>query len=185
MGDLDSVRRHDRAEFRRSVGYMAQDIRPVPGLTCREQVAYAAWLKGMSTRGAWDAAFQALGAVGLTQVADRSSSEVSGGQLRRVGLAQTLVHDARVILLDEPTVGLDPAQRAHFRESLATLPGDPAVVVSTHQVDDLTELYDSVVVIRDGRLCFEGSVEAFMSQAPHASDRPVEAAYLRVIESAR
>ena len=55
----------------------------------------------------------------------------------------------------------------------------------THQVDDLTELYDSVVVIRDGRLCFEGSVEAFMSQAPHASDRPVEAAYLRVIESAR
>ena len=60
-----------------------------------------------------------------------------------------------------------------------------AARLGVEKVDDLTELYDSVVVIRDGRLCFEGSVEAFMSQAPHASDRPVEAAYLRVIESAR
>ena len=131
------------------------------------------------------AAGPALESVGLADLVDRSTSELSGGQLRRVGLAQTLVHDAQVILLDEPTVGLDPAQRARFRGVLAALPESPVVVVSTHQVDDLSELYATVVVIHAGRLLFEGSVSTFMSLAPPGSNRPAEAAYLSIVSGER
>lgn len=183
---LDAARRADRAAYRRAVGWMPQQVRAVPGLTAREQVAYAAWLKGLGRHHAWAAAAQALDRVGLAELAGRKTSMLSGGQLRRAGLAQVLVHDAAVLLLDEPTVGLDPAQRARFRELLAALPPERPVVVSTHQVDDLTELFDTVVVLADGTIKFEGSVEAFLALAPSTvTERRGEAAYARIVSGER
>ena len=145
---------------------MPQQVRAIPGLTSREQVAYAGWLKGMSRSAAWTEAPAALERVDLTGEADRLTAQLSGGQQRRVGLAQLLVHRADLLLLDEPTAGLDPGQRARFRETLRRTAQDVPVVVSTHRVDDLTDLFDTVVVMDHGRIPFQGSTEAFMALAP-------------------
>lgn len=181
VGPLRPVGGTERAAYRRAVGWMPQQIRAVPGLTSREQVAYAAWLKGASRGRAWELAGRALDRVDLDGLCDRLTSDLSGGQLRRVGLAQVLVHDAEVVLLDEPTVGLDPAQRAKFREILAALPEDRPVVVSTHQVDDLSELFDTVVILDRGSIRHQSSVTAFLDLAPLGSPRPAEAAYARLV----
>ena len=177
MGSVSSTARRDRAAFRRAVGWMPQQVRAIAGLTSREQVAYAGWLKGLDRRAAWDAAGEALERVDLAAEAGRRTSHLSGGQLRRVGLAQVLVHRADVLLLDEPTAGLDPNQRARFRDILREVSRDVPVVVSTHQVDDLTGLFDTVVVMDRGRLPFSGTPAAFMALAPDGSAFPAEAAY--------
>jgi ABC-2 type transport system ATP-binding protein len=177
MGSVSATARRDRAAFRRSVGWMPQQVRAIAGLTCREQVAYAGWLKGLDRRAAWEAAGTALEQVDLASEAGRRTSQLSGCQQRRVGLAQILVHRAEVLLLDEPTAGLDPNQRARFRDVLRDISRDTLVVVSTHQVDDLTDLFDTVVVMDHGRLVFSGAPAAFMALAPAGNAHPAEAAY--------
>ncbi|KFG73585.1 ATP-binding cassette domain-containing protein [Streptomyces mutabilis] len=169
--------------YRKRVGWMPQHITAVPGMTCREQVAYAGWLKGMSRRDAWHTSKEALGRVGLGKKADQSASSLSGGQLRRVGVAQTLVHSSRLVLMDEPTAGLDPAQRATFRKVVEQLAESADVVVSTHQTEDLTEVYDHVVVLSDGVIRFNGTVKEFYAEAPSdtASGRLAEGAYAAVL----
>lgn len=181
VGSLNAACRTNRAAYRRAVGWMPQSIRAVPGLTAREQVAYAGWLKGLSKASAWQASAAALAQVGLSELVDRKTSTLSGGQLRRVGLAQALVHGADVLLLDEPTVGLDPAQRSRFREILGALPSSHSVVVSTHQVDDLNELFDTVVVLDHGTIKFEGPVATFMALGSTTGERRAEAAYTSLV----
>ena len=174
-GGLSSSSRGDESGFRRAVGWMPRRVQGISGLTCREQVAYAGWLKGLTRGAAWDAAAGALDRVDLAAEAGRRSSELSGGQLRRLGLAQTLVHRADVLLLDEPTAGLDPNQRARFREVLRDVSDSTPVLVSTHQVDDLTDLFDTVVVIDHGHLRFTGTPGEFMALAPPAAPIPARA----------
>lgn len=183
--ELNPQRRALRPAYRRTVGWMPQQIRPVPGLTVHEQVSYAAWLKGLSADNAWEAAANSLSWTGLQDLADHKATELSGGQLRRVGLAQVLAHDATVLLLDEPTAGLDPSQRSRFRELLAVLPPDKCVVVSTHQVDDLSELFDQVVVLETGMIRYSGSIAEFMSLAPSDEIHAAEVAYSQVISGDR
>lgn len=177
LGDRDSANRHDVRAIRRGVGWLPQQFRPIPGLSAREQVAYAGWLKGMSRPDAWSDAHDALARVGLSEEADRPTHGLSGGQQRRVGIAQLLVHRAGLMLLDEPTSGLDPQQRAGFRKILRRIAQDVPVVVSTHQVDDLSDLFDTVVILDHGVIRFQGSVAAFMALAPPGSRHPGEAAY--------
>ncbi|MGE5098381.1 MAG: ATP-binding cassette domain-containing protein [Deltaproteobacteria bacterium] len=168
-------------ERRRKVGWMPQHVRPFPGLTVREQVAYAGWLKGLAQSTAWTEAAGALELVGLGDLQDRRAATLSGGQLRRLGIAQTLVHQAEVLLLDEPTAGLDPAQRARFRTVLTSLPQSSRIVVSTHQVDDLSDVYHHVVVLCEGTIRFQGAVDAFLAIAS-AGDRRAERAYAAVMD---
>lgn len=172
---------HDRKMLREAIGMMPQVVQPIPGFTATEQVAYVAWLRGTDTGATTAAAVEALDRVGLRSQADEIVSSLSGGQQRRVGLAQVLVRPARVLLLDEPTAGLDPAQRSRFRDLLAELPTDVPVLVSTHQVDDLTELFDTVVVLDHGVVRYQGSPAEFVELAPHGSPRPAEAAYLALL----
>lgn len=181
LGSLVAARRSDRAAYRRAVGWMPQHVHAVPGLTAREQVAYAAWLKGMGRNEAWASAAVVPDQVGLMELASQKTSSLSGGQLRRVGLAQVLVHNAKVMLLDEPTVGLDPTQRGRFREILASLSLERPIVVSTHQVDDLSELFDTVVVLERGSVRFEGSVSSFLDVAHQSAERRAEAAYAKIV----
>jgi ABC-2 type transport system ATP-binding protein len=170
----------DATALRKRVGWMPQQIRAFPGLTVREQVAYAGWLKGLARSTAWVGATQALELVGLVDLRDRRSSSLSGGELRRLGIAQTLVHRAEVLLLDEPTAGLDPAQRARFRSVLTALPRETRIVVSTHQVDDLSEVFDKVVVLDQGKICFSGRVDEFLEQV-EPGERQAERAYAALI----
>ncbi len=177
------VRARDRADYRKAVGWLPQEVKPMPGLTVRENVAYIGWLKGMSRRDAWDASRSALERVRLGSLAMRKSHQLSGGQLRRMGIAGTLVHRSEIVLLDEPTAGLDPSQRQVFREIITDLASDTHVVVSTHQTEDLDMLYDRVVVLDQGRVRFEGNTGEFLALAgPEVPEgRRAEGAYTRLI----
>jgi ABC-2 type transport system ATP-binding protein len=146
----------------------------------REHVAYAGWLKNMSKDDAWTASKRALELVDLSDRADHQVQKLSGGQQRRVGIAGALVHDARVILLDEPTAGLDPAQRRKFRDVLELIANGRIVVMSSHDTDDVANMFDEAAVIREGELVFQGTLERFVSRTEASSDMRdrVEDAYL-------
>lgn len=181
LDGLSSVR--DRKALRASIALMPQITRTIPGFTAKEQVAYAAWLRGADHRIAGISATAALERVGLERHGDTIATDLSGGQQRRLGLAQAIVQPARVLLLDEPTAGLDPAQRNGFRELIASLPADVPVLVSTHQVDDLGELFDTVVVLSGGQVRYQGTPNEFLSLADDGSPRPAEAAYVALLGS--
>ena len=166
-------------EYRRHVSWMPQHVSPMAGLTAREQVAYTGWLKGMSRADAWTRALEALRRVNLRDHADRKASALSGGQLRRMGVASALVHECRVLLLDEPTAGMDPRQRRAFRDVLGGLAQEVDVLMSTHDVADLAEEADHVTVLYGGRVLQSGSTDAFLAHTPAdtAPGRAAEAAY--------
>lgn len=169
-------------DLMRTIGYMPQSIRLVPGLTVEEQVAYAGWLRGLSSSMARAEAGRRVEAVGLADKAHARASQLSGGQLRRVGLAAALMGDAKTLLLDEPTAGLDPAQVGRFRDLIAGLDPSLTVVVSTHDVADLDEVYDRVVVLHDGRIAFDGSPSEFLSCARPGDRHQAESAYRVIVE---
>lgn len=173
------TRRSERRAYRAKVAWLPQNLHPFPGLTVREHVAYAGWLKGLSRAEAWERSEAALEAVDLGSHAGHSAMKLSGGQTRRMGLAGALVHDAQAVLLDEPTAGLDPSQRTRFREILQRLSPEMIVVVSTHQTEDVHESYERVVLLVDGQTPFDGSVQDFIAGSnPHADIRDqVAAAY--------
>lgn len=185
LDDHDVQTRGGRAAIRRTVAWMPQQTRAIPGLSAREQVAYAGWLRGMPRSAAWEAAAESLDRVGLSTEANRLTAQLSGGQQRRVGLAQCLVHGADVWLLDEPSAGLDPGQRARFREILVEVSQSATVLVSTHLVDDIADLYDSVVVLARGEIRFEGTADDFAALAPSPGPLAGEAAYATLVEAER
>lgn len=171
------------AGLRAHVALMPQDIRAIPGLNVGEQVAFAAWLGGRSESDARAAAGEALKQVGLAGMVKRRPGQLSGGELRRVGLAEALARPAKLLLLDEPTAGLDPTQRARFRELLMGI--DRPVVVSTHQLDDVDSLYDSVAVLHGGRMVFSGPMQDFLDYGRAAEPgRRAELAFMRITGSA-
>ncbi|KES08105.1 ABC transporter [Streptomyces toyocaensis] len=181
--DLDSRAR----AYRRHVSWMPQNITAAPGLTCREQVAYTGWLKGMSRTDAWTRAQDALRLVNMAEHAGQKAAKLSGGQLRRLGVASALVHDCRVLLLDEPTAGMDPAQRRVFRDVIAAAAATRRihVLMSTHDVADLAEDADHVTVLASGRLQYDGDTAGFLSHAPYGTPagRLAEAAYTHFVHS--
>lgn len=169
---------------RSQVALMPQDVPPIPGLRVDEQVAYSGWLAGLSRRDAQSRAVEVLAAVNLSDKASSRASRLSGGQLRRVGLAQALVVNPQVLLLDEPTAGLDPAQRHSFREVLKSVPSGDQVVVSTHLVDDIEDLYDRVVVMNEGCVIFAGTPDEFINLSEPGPNR-AERSYLGLVGSER
>jgi ABC-type multidrug transport system ATPase subunit len=171
--------------YRRAVAWMPQDIVPMPTLTAREYVAYIGWLKGMSRTDAWEQSRKALAKVDLADQTDTRTNRLSGGQLRRVGVAGALVHGAQVLLLDEPTAGMDPYQRRVFRDILRGLTGDVRVLLSTHDVADLAEEADHVTVMYEGTVLHHGKTDTFLTHTPAGTiaGRAAEAAYTELLRS--
>lgn len=156
-----------RRNLYKRVGWMPQDIQPARGLTVEEQVEYAGWLSGLRRGECRSRARSALVSVDLLNLRDKPANELSGGQLRRLGLAQTLVRETEVLLLDEPTAGLDPAQALTFRDIVSSLEVPGGLVISTHQVDDMVGHVDRVAVLADGRFGFDGTVAEFQALGDH------------------
>lgn len=165
--------------YRRAVAWMPQHITPMTGLTAREQVAYTGWLKGMSRRAAWEESTAALRLVDLAEEHDKRAAQLSGGQLRRLGVAAALVHQADVLLLDEPTAGMDPTQRRTFRDVVEQLSDRIRVLLSTHDVADLAEGADQVTVLHQGVVRYHGTGADFLTHAPPETPagRAAESAY--------
>lgn len=158
-GELDAgVPRH-RAAIRRRLGYLPQRYEPLPDLTGREYLRLCARLRGVSEpRRALDRRIERLlEALDLFDVSDRRAGTYSGGTKRRLGIAQALVHDPGLVVVDEPTAGLDPEERIRFRHLVTEVAEGTPVVLSTHILEDVEATCPRLVVIDHGLLLFDGS----------------------------
>jgi len=154
----DPADREARPVIRRRLGYMPQEPGFHQRFTAFEFVDYVAILKEMTARRErHDEVRRVLDLVGLGDVAQQRIKALSGGMRRRVALAQALLGDPRLVILDEPTAGLDPEQRLRFRELISRLAQDRSVLISTHQTEDVAALCHHVVVLRDGETVFAGA----------------------------
>ena len=148
----------DRLEIRRRLGYLPQEPGFHRGFTVFEFVDYVAILKELTDRRArHDEVRRVIDAVGLREVADRKIRALSGGMRRRVGVAQAILGEPELVVLDEPTAGLDPEQRLRFRDLVSRIGEGRAVLLSTHQTEDVSALCPHVVVVNHGRTVFDGT----------------------------
>ncbi len=148
------------------LGYLPQELGLYPELTARQFVDYMAILKGLGDRGTRRARVNdVLAMVGLQAVADRKLKSFSGGMKRRVGIAQALVNDPRILIVDEPTAGLDPEERIRFRNLLVDLAADRVVILSTHIVEDIGQTCRELAVLARGQVLFRGSPAQLMDSA--------------------
>jgi ABC-2 type transport system ATP-binding protein len=147
-----------RKEIRQSTGYLPQEFSSFPGLSAWEFLDYAARLRGVGPRRKrQDLIEKTLEDVGLFEARDRKAGHLSGGMKRRLGIAQTLIGDPRIIIIDEPTTGLDPEERVRFRNLLSDLAGrDKIILLSTHIVGDISSTCSRIVLLDHGRVAFDG-----------------------------
>ena len=150
-------------EARRLIGYLPQELSMYPTLTEFDFVCYMAALKGVKDR---KKVMDVLEQVDMGQYAGRRIGQLSGGMKRRVGIAQALAGDPRILIVDEPTAGLDPEERVRFRSVLSRFAkDDKCVLLSTHIVEDVYQLCEKLAVLRKGALFFSGSAEELLSKA--------------------
>lgn len=147
----DDIARNPAA-LRAELGYLPQEFGVYPALSAREFLNYLAAVKGLPSAITDERVEECLAAVGLSQAADRRLGDFSGGMRQRVGIAQALLNRPRLLIADEPTVGLDPEERLRFRQILAELARDRLVILSTHIVTDVDSSADRIAVVRQGRL---------------------------------
>lgn len=157
-GDIDADGIQVTSEqYRAMLGYLPQDFGYYPEFTARKFMMYMSALKGLSKSHARRKTEELLELVGLEAVADKKIGTFSGGMKQRVGIAQTLINDPKILILDEPTAGLDPGERARFRSMIADIGKDNIVLFSTHIVSDLEHIAGNVLIMKEGSLVYDGS----------------------------
>lgn len=170
VGGHDLSTREGRLAVKRRLGYLPQDLGLYPDLTPREFLDYVGILKGLDDRAARSRQItDLLDMVGLTDVAGRKLKGFSGGMRRRVGIAQALLGDPALLIVDEPTAGLDPEERIRFRTLLSSLAGTRTVLLSTHVVEDVAQTCRETAVMAAGRIVFTGPVADLVSTADGAA----------------
>ena len=164
--DLDPAEPEQRTEVRRRLGYLPQELGFPSGFTVFAFVDYLAVLKEHADKAARHAEVRrVLALVDLEGQSTKRIRTLSGGQKRRLALAQALIGSPELLLLDEPTTGLDPEQRVAFRSVLAEVARTATVVLSTHQTEDVAALCERVVVLDGGQVCFDGTVPDLVTRA--------------------
>ncbi len=157
----------ERKEVRRILGYLPQDFRFFAKYKVNEFLDYAARLSGMNnSRQRREAINNMLEQVGLYEVRERYASKLSGGMKRRLGIAQALIHNPKVIIVDEPTTGLDPEERIRFRNLLTSVSAnDTTIILSTHIVGDISSSCSSMALMNHGQVPFVGPPEEMLKRA--------------------
>jgi len=176
-----------RREIRRRLGYLPQNLGYYPAFTVVEFVEYFALLKEMPSAAVPKAVAAAVERVDLGAKARAKLRTLSGGMLRRVGIAQAIVNDPELLLLDEPTAGLDPEQRVQFRALMRSLGETSTVVVSTHLVEDVGAACSEVTLMTSGKLLFRGTPDELTARGEgyDVGDAPLERGYSAVLSQAR
>jgi ABC-2 type transport system ATP-binding protein len=176
-----------RREIRRRLGYLPQNLGYYPSFTVVEFVEYFALLKDMPPGRVPGAVAAAVEQVGLGSKARAKLRTLSGGMLRRVGIAQAIVNEPELLLLDEPTAGLDPEQRVAFRALMREFGRRATVVVSTHLVEDVGAACTEVALMDQGKIVFHGTPGELTSRGEgHGTgDAPLERGYSAVLAQAR
>jgi len=159
--------RRQRKEIRSIMGYLPQDFRFFAKYKTHEFLDYAARLSGMTnTRKRKQAVDEMLETVGLFDARERYANQLSGGMKRRLGIAQALIHHPKVIIVDEPTTGLDPEERIRFRNLLAEFSKkEVTIILSTHIVGDISSTCNCMALMNHGRVSFFGSPQQMLSLA--------------------
>ena len=151
--------------LRAELGYLPQDFGTYPALSAREFLGFLAAVKGLPRKQSSERVQCCLTQVGLNDAADKPLSSYSGGMRQRVGIAQALLNDPQLLIVDEPTVGLDPEERLRFRHLLTELAGQRLIILSTHIVSDIEASASEIAVMGQGRLRFSGTPQAMLDSA--------------------
>ena len=191
-GDIALLGRDPRAsaarrDIRRRLGYLPQNIGYYPSFTVVDFIEYFALLKEMPPAAIPKAVAAAVERVDLGPQAKVKLRTLSGGMLRRVGIAQAIVNNPELLLLDEPTAGLDPEQRMQFRALLRSIGDDATVIVSTHLVEDVGAACSEVALMSAGKIVFRGTPDELTGRGEGHSvgDAPLERGYSAVLSAAR
>ena len=153
------------ADYRNILGYLPQDFGFYPGYTAEEFLHYIAALKGIPRRKARKKTKELLETVGLGAAAKKKLKTFSGGMKQRAGIAQALLNDPKILILDEPTAGLDPKERVRFRNLISDYADGRIVILSTHIVSDIEAIADKVFLMKKGKFIMQGSVEELTEKA--------------------
>ncbi|HEU5440141.1 MAG TPA: ABC transporter ATP-binding protein [Ktedonobacterales bacterium] len=157
--------RHHGATLRQVLGYLPQEFGIYQEFTGRQFLRYLAAMKGLPTPLAQRRVDEVLEIVAMQQMADRKLPTYSGGMKQRIGIAQALLNDPELLIVDEPTAGLDPAERVRFRTLLASLTGDRAIILSTHIISDVEAVANRLVILQQGRMLADTTPEALLTGA--------------------
>ena len=171
--------------YRRILGYLPQDFGYYPEFSASDFLLYLAALKGIPKKAARQKAAELLELVSLSDMARKKIKTFSGGMKQRLGIAQALLNDPKLLILDEPTAGLDPKERVRFRDLIGQLGKESIVLLSTHIVSDIEHIADQVLMMKDGQLIYQGKwdgargdLEAFyLKQFTKTQDTDKQEAY--------
>lgn len=150
------------ADYRDLLGYLPQEFGFYPDFSVRDYLRYIATLKGVRPVVARDRVERLIRQVGLEKVATRKMKRLSGGMKRRAGIAQAMLNDPRILILDEPTAGLDPNERIRFRNLISELAEDRLVLLSTHIVSDVEYIASEIWLMNEGRILAQGTADALI-----------------------
>lgn len=153
-------------EYRRILGYLPQDFGYYPDFTVYDYLMYIASIKGLRPVTARARAEALLRQVGLTGAKDKKMKKLSGGMKRRAGIAQAMLGDPRILILDEPTAGLDPNERIRFRNLISELAEERLVLLSTHIVSDIEYIAGEILLMKDGRIKASGTIQELLAAMP-------------------
>ncbi len=151
--------------YRNLLGYLPQDFGCYPSYTAQEFLLYIAALKGIPNRTAKKRTEELLETVGLSNVAAKKIKTFSGGMKQRLGIAQALLNNPKILVLDEPTAGLDPKERVRLRNILSDFASDKIVLLSTHIVSDIEAIADEVFLMKKGSFILQGPIDDLVSHA--------------------